>query len=110
MKKLLAIGILFALCLPLLSVPASAEAWLKDDDVAIAAPSAVLMEKETGRLVYEKNGHERLFPASVTKVMTMLLIVEDIESGKARLGDTVTASERAASFGGSCVYLEAGSR
>ena len=57
MKKLLAIGILFALCLPALSVPASAEAWLKDDDVAIAAPSAVLMEKETGRLVYEKNGH-----------------------------------------------------
>ena len=45
MKKLLAIGILFALCLPALSVPASAEAWLKDDDVAIAAPSAVLMEK-----------------------------------------------------------------
>ena len=108
MKKLLAIGILFALCLPALSVPASAEAWLKDDDVAIAAPSAVLMEKETGQLVYEKNSHERLFPASVTKVMTMLLIVEDIESGKARLGDTVTASERAASFGGSCVYLEAG--
>ena len=108
MKKLLAIVILFALCLPVLSVPASAEAWLKDDDVAIAAPSAVLMEKETGRLIYEKNGHERLFPASVTKVMTMLLIVEDIESGKARLTDTVTASERAASFGGSCVYLEAG--
>ena len=108
MKKLLAIGILFALCLPALSVPASAEAWLKDDDVAIAAPSAVLMEKETGQLVYEKNSHERLFPASVTKVMTMLLIVEDIESGKARLSDTVTASERAASFGGSCVYLEAG--
>ena len=108
MKKLLAIVILFALCLPVLSVPASAEAWLKDDDVAIAAPSAVLMEKETGQLVYEKNSHERLFPASVTKVMTMLLIVEDIESGKARLGDTVTASERAASFGGSCVYLEAG--
>ena len=66
MKKLLAIVILFALCLPVLSVPASAEAWLKDDDVAIAAPSAVLMEKETGRLVYEKNSHERLFPASVT--------------------------------------------
>ena len=108
MKKLLAIVILFALCLTGVSVPASAEAWLKGDDVAIAAPSAVLMEKETGRLVYEKNSHERLFPASVTKVMTMLLIVEDIESGKARLTDTVTASERAASFGGSCVYLEAG--
>ena len=108
MKKLLAIGILFALCLPALSVPASAEAWMQGDDLAIGAPSAALMEKETGRLIYEKNSHERLFPASVTKVMTMLLIVEDIESGKARLSDTVTASERAASFGGSCVYLEAG--
>ena len=111
MKKLLRIIILsalFALCLPGLSVPASAEAWMQGDDLAIGAPSAALMEKETGRLIYEKNSHERLFPASVTKVMTMLLIVEDIESGKAQLTDTVTASERAASFGGSCVYLEAG--
>ena len=111
MKKLLRVIILsalFALCLPGVSVPASAEAWMQGDDLAIGAPSAALMEKETGRLIYEKNSHERLFPASVTKVMTMLLIVEDIESGKARLTDTVTASERAASFGGSCVYLEAG--
>ena len=111
MKKLLRVIILsalFALCLPGLSVPASAEAWMQGDDLAIGAPSAALMEKETGRLIYEKNSHERLFPASVTKVMTMLLIVEDIESGKAQLTDTVTASERAASFGGSCVYLEAG--
>ena len=81
---------------------------MQGDDLAIGAPSAALMEKETGRLIYEKNSHERLFPASVTKVMTMLLIVEDIENGKAQLTDTVTASERAASFGGSCVYLEAG--
>ena len=111
MKKLLRIIILsalFALRLPGVSVPASAEAWMQGDDLAIGAPSAALMEKETGRLIYEKNSHERLFPASVTKVMTMLLIVEDIESGKAQLTDTVTASERAASFGGSCVYLEAG--
>ena len=111
MKKLLRVIILsalFALCLPGVSVPASAEAWMQGDDLAIGAPSAALMEKETGRLIYEKNSHERLFPASVTKVMTMLLIVEDIESGKAQLTDTVTASERAASFGGSCVYLEAG--
>ena len=60
MKKLLAIMILFALCLPGFAVPASAEAWLGADAVAIAAPSAVLMEKETGRLIYEKNSHERL--------------------------------------------------
>lgn len=81
---------------------------LHDDDLKIAAPSAVLMEKETGELLYEKGAHERRPPASVTKVMTLLLIVEDIENGKISLEDTVTASARAASFGGSCVYLEEG--
>lgn len=81
---------------------------LKDDDIDIAAPSALLMEKSTGEVLYEKNAHERRFPASVTKVMTMLLIVEDVESGKIGLEDMVTASARAASFGGSCVYLEEG--
>ena len=108
MKKLLHIIILsalFALCLPGLSVPASAEAWMQGDDLAIGAPSAALMEKETGRLIYEKNSHERLFPASVTKVMTMLLIVEDIESGKAQRTKRGTASKRAAALGGGRVYL-----
>lgn len=101
--------ICFALVLLLLMGSLSAYAApLKDDDIEIAAPSALLMEKSTGEVLYEKNAHERRFPASVTKVMTMLLIVEDIESGKISLDDTVTASARAASFGGSCVYLEAG--
>ena len=76
--------------------------------LSVSAPSALLMEKETGTVLYEKNAHERLFPASVTKVMTMLLIMEDIDSGKLSLDDVVTASARAASFGGSCVYLEEG--
>ncbi|MGN0964500.1 MAG: D-alanyl-D-alanine carboxypeptidase family protein, partial [Dysosmobacter sp.] len=79
-----------------------------DGDIDITAPSAILMEKETGEVLYEKDAHSRGFPASVTKVMTMLLIVEDLEAGKIRLEDTVTASARAASFGGSCVYLEEG--
>lgn len=101
--------ICFALVLLLLMGSLSAYAApLKDDDIEIAAPSALLMEKSTGEVLYEKNAHERRFPASVTKVMTMLLIVEDIESGKISLDDTVTASARAASFGGSCVYLETG--
>ena len=73
------------------------------------SPSAILMEQETGTVLYEKNADERMAPASVTKVMTMLLILEDVESGKLRLEDTVTASQRAASFGGSCVFLEEGS-
>lgn len=83
---------------------------LKDGDIDISAPSAVLTEKETGQVIYEKNAHERMPPASVTKVMTMLLIVEAIDSGELELSDTVTASERAASFGGSCVYLEEGEK
>ena len=87
-----------------------AEPALKDGDISLKAPSALLMEKMTGQVLYEKNADEAMLPASVTKVMTMLLIVEDIESGKVSLDDTVTASERAASFGGSCVYLEAGEK
>ena len=104
--------LVFLLCFAILlgSAPAFAEEPLRDGDITISAPSAVLMEKETGTLLYEKDAHKRLFPASVTKVMTMLLIVEAIESGKISLDDTVTASARAASFGGSCVYLEEGER
>lgn len=79
-----------------------------EDTLRIAAPSALLMERETGTVLYEKNAHERLFPASVTKIMTMLLIAEDVDAGKLSLDDIVTASARAASFGGSCVYLEEG--
>lgn len=106
MKRFLCLFFLFLL-LP--GAVACAEP-LRDGDIDISAPSAVLMEKYTGELLYEKNAHERIFPASVTKVMTMLLIVEDIESGRLALDDTVTASARAASFGGSCVYLEEGEK
>lgn len=100
--------ICFLLIAAILSSTAYAIEPLHDGDMDILAPSAILMEKETGEILYEKNAHERIFPASVTKVMTMLLIIEDIEAGKLSLDDTVTASERAASFGGSCVYLEQG--
>ena len=109
MKRLFSFAL--ALVLPLLGLPGRASAEpLRDNDLKISAPSAVLMEKQTGELLYEKGAHERRLPASVTKVMTLLLIVEDVESGKIALGDTVTASARAASFGGSCVYLEEGER
>ena len=89
----------------LLPTGAMASAPLRDGDIDITAPSAILMEKSTGEVLYEKDAHMKVFPASVTKVMTMLLIVEDLEAGKISLEDTVTASARAASFGGSCVYL-----
>ena len=104
-KRLLSL----ALVLALLGLPTAASAEpLRDGELKIAAPCAVLMEKETGELLYEKGAHERRAPASVTKVMTLLLIVEDVENGKIALDDIVTASARAASFGGSCVYLEEG--
>ena len=74
----------------------------------VAAKSAVLMDVETGTVLSEQNAHEPLAPASVTKVMTMLLIMEAIDSGKIRWEDTVTASEAAASKGGSQVYLKVG--
>lgn len=79
-----------------------------DDAVTIAAPSAVLMERTTGTIIYEKNAHEKLTPASVTKVMTMLLVVEALEAGTLTLETMVTASARAASMGGSQIWLEEG--
>lgn len=106
MKRIVCFAL--ALVLALMGGAGACAAPLRDDDIQLEAPSALLMEKSTGQVLYEKNAHERRFPASVTKVMTMLLIVEDIESGKISLEDTVTASARAASFGGSCVYLEQG--
>ena len=74
----------------------------------VPVKSAVLMDVATGTVLYEKNAHEALAPASVTKVMTMLLIMEAIDSGALGYGDTVTASEAAARKGGSQVYLKVG--
>ena len=108
MKRTLCFALIFALLFPLFSVPAYAVEPLRDDAMQISAPSALLMEKVTGEVLYEKNAHEHKLPASVTKVMTLLLLIEDIEAGKISLEDTVTASARAASFGGSNVFLEEG--
>lgn len=77
-------------------------------DLNINSKSALLMDKNTGTILYEKNAHDRLAPASVTKIMTMLLIMEAVDSGKITYNDTVTASETAAAKGGSQVYLKAG--
>ena len=74
----------------------------------IAAKSAVLLDAATGTVLYEHNAHQPLHPASVTKVMTMLLIMEALDAGRIRWDDTVTASEAAAAKGGSQIYLKAG--
>ena len=77
-------------------------------ELEVAGKSAVLMDAATGTVLYEKNAHDKLAPASVTKVMTLLLIMEAIDSGKIRWEDTVTASEASAAKGGSQIYLKAG--
>jgi len=77
-------------------------------ELDIKASSAVLIEAETGRILYEQNREEALPPASVTKVMTLLLVAEAIDSGKISGTDMVTVSENAASMGGSQVFLETG--
>ena len=74
----------------------------------VEGKSALLMEVSTGKVLYESDAHRKLAPASVTKVMTMLLIMEAIDSGKITMADTVTASETAAAKGGSQIYLKAG--
>lgn len=74
----------------------------------VAAPSAILMETATGTVLFEKNAHERLAPASITKVMTLLLVMEALDSGRIGWEDTVSASEAAANKGGSQIFLEAG--
>ncbi len=77
-------------------------------ELNVAGKSALLMDAATGTVLYEQNAHAQLAPASVTKVMTMLLIMEAIDSGKIGYSDTVTASETAAAKGGSQIYLKAG--
>ncbi|MFA9556067.1 D-alanyl-D-alanine carboxypeptidase family protein [Evansella sp. AB-rgal1] len=77
-------------------------------DLADQATSAILIERDTGEVLYEKNSKEKLPPASMTKVMTMLLIMEAIDSGKIKWDDKVRTSERAASMGGSQIFLEPG--
>ena len=89
MKRMICVAALvLALCR--IALPASAV------ELDVAGKSAVLMDVATGTILYESNSHERLAPASVTKVMTMLLIMEAVDSGKIALTDTVTASETAA--------------
>ncbi|WP_297209064.1 D-alanyl-D-alanine carboxypeptidase family protein [uncultured Flavonifractor sp.] len=100
MKKLAA-ALMAAL---LLALPARAA----DSSPSVDAAAAVLVEKETGTVLCQQNAHDKLEPASVTKVMTLLLVMEAIDSGSLSREDVVTVSARAASMGGSQVYLKEG--
>ena len=102
MKRRLLCGLLAVLLLPLTAVSVQAA------DLAETAPTAILIEQSTGTVLFEKNDHEKLAPASVTKVMTLLLVMEALDEGRIGWDDMVTASESAAAKGGSQIYLEVG--
>jgi len=99
-----AVGLVLALVLVLGALPLGANAV----ELEVAGKGVCLMDIATGTVLYEKNSHERLSPASVTKVMTLLLIMEAIGDGRIGWNDSVTASESAAAKGGSQIYLKVG--
>ena len=101
MKRL---SIILIFCLVLTTLPVRTQAA----QLEIKGKSALLMDMTTGAVLFEQNAHEKLAPASVTKVMTMLLIMEAIDSGRIGWNDTVTVSEAAAAKGGSQIYLKVG--
>lgn len=102
MKKIL------ILLLLLISIPlVKAE---ETEDLAPNAKSAIMIEASTGEILFQKNKDEKLAPASMTKMMSMLLIMEEIESGNLKWDEEVTASERASSMGGSQIFLKAGEK
>ena len=98
-RRLLALGLFLAVLTPVQAAGA---------ELSVAGKSAVLMDVATGTVLHESNANEPLAPASVTKIMTMLLIMEAVDSGSISMTDRVTASETAAAKGGSQIYLKAG--
>ncbi|MBQ2735136.1 MAG: D-alanyl-D-alanine carboxypeptidase [Clostridia bacterium] len=88
----------------------SSDLGVAEGSLKLSCKSAVLMEAETGAILYCQNADEALPPASVTKIMTLLLVMEAIDAGTVRLDDTVSISANAASMGGSQVYLKEGER
>ena len=92
----------------LLLTPAMALEQPTGEELKISAPSAILMERSTGAVLYEKNADEHMSPASVTKIMTLLLIMEQLDSGQLATSDIVTASAHASSMGGSQIWLKEG--
>lgn len=104
MKKIL--FSLFILIMPI--IINGAETVSNDAELASNAKSAILIEQSTGQILFEKNSHEKIPPASMTKMMSLLLIMESIDNGKIKLTDKVTVSKNASSMGGSQILLEEG--
>ncbi|AWX55841.1 MULTISPECIES: D-alanyl-D-alanine carboxypeptidase family protein [Brevibacillus] len=112
MKRNGYLALCFVMCLTIFSPMAIAKEKAGqqkgDNHFAPQASSAVMIEADTGTVLYEKNANEKMPPASITKVMTMLLIMEAVERGELKLTDKVRTSERAASMGGSQIFLQPG--
>lgn len=102
MKKIL-ILILFIIFLPIVKAE-------EIEDLAPNASSAIMIEASTGEILFRKNENEKLAPASMTKMMSMLLIMEEIENENLKWDEIITASENAASMGGSQIFLETGEK
>lgn len=115
-KRILAVWTAWALCICCLfagKVSAEETGGAKEgtgEAVALTSPSAILMEASTGTVIYEKNADERRSPASITKIMTAVLIFDALTDGKISLEDEVTTSAYAKSMGGSQVFLEEGEK
>jgi D-alanyl-D-alanine carboxypeptidase (penicillin-binding protein 5/6) len=109
-KSVVMVSIIFTLLLGNISVFAEEEENNEQEQLNLAseAETAILMERDTGEVLFDKNADEKLPPASMTKVMTLLLIMEELENGNLSYDETVRVSERAASMGGSQIFLEEG--
>lgn len=117
MKKVMCIIMCVMMILPLCASASAKEKAASESEISggsgtsemkIEAKAAVLMDLDTGRILYSKNGDKKLYPASVTKIMSLLLVMEAVKSGKISLKDKVAASENAVSYGGSQIWLEVG--
>ena len=108
MKRKLALISLLSLFWGVFAIPFAFTSSAAEYTQDIECKSAVLMDAATGKILYEKNADEALAPASVTKIMTLLLIMEALDAGKIGLSDPVTASERAAEMGGSQIFMKVG--
>lgn len=107
MKRVLSLSLMFML-LASFAIPYANAEENKGVELAENAKSAILIERDTGKVLYEKNAEERLSPASMTKIMTLLLIMEAIERGELSTKEKIRTSEYAASMGGSQIFLEPG--
>lgn len=103
MKKILIFTLFCLFLIPINKV-------YSETNLAEGAKSAILIEASTGEILYQKNAYEKLPPASMTKMMSMLLIMEEIEKGNLKWDEMITASDKAASMGGSQIFLKAGEK